>query len=292
MYQAKRRGKNRFEVYRPEMHESVVARIGLEAELKAAVSAGDLVAHYQPVIDLHTLQLVGFEALARWPHPDGEFVDPRQFVPLAQEIGLIGEIDSYVLGNACCQVRAWRDSGVCGDDLEIAANLSAGQLADETLADRIAEELNRCQFDPRSLILEITEGEAITNNAATLRNLAALRSLGVRIALDDFGTGYSTFVHLDRLPVDIIKIDRTFVETLGSVDDTRSMAAALIQLARTLGYGTIAEGVETAAQLESLRQLGCERAQGYHLGRPLNADTAGQLLAAAPDLRRSPQASR
>jgi diguanylate cyclase (GGDEF)-like protein/PAS domain S-box-containing protein len=291
MYQAKRRGKNCFEVYRPEMHESVVARMELEVELKAAVSAGDLVAHYQPVIDLQTLRLVGFEALARWPHPEGGFVDPRHFVPVAQEIGLIGEIDSWVLRNACSQVRAWQESGLSRDDLEIAVNISASQLADETLADRITEDLRRCRFDPRALILEITESEVITDDAATLRNLAALRLLGVRIALDDFGTGYSNFVHLDRLPVDIVKIGRPFVERLGSGDDFRTMAAALIQLARTLGYGTIAEGVETATQLESLRRLGCARAQGYHLGRPLDAEAARGLLT-APDLRQSVPASR
>ena len=285
MYQAKRRGKNRFEVYRAEMHESVVARLELEEELKAAVSGGDLVAHYQPVIDLQTLRVVGFEALARWPHAEGKFVDPRQFVPLAQEIGLIGEIDSWVLRNACREVRAWQERGLCGKDLEISVNLSASQLGVETLADRIAEDLAQCQFDPRSLILEITESEVINEDAATLRNLAELRRLGVRIALDDFGTGYTNLVHLDRLPVDIVKIGRSFVEALGSGDPARSMAAALIQLAGTLGYGTTAEGVETAAEMESLRSLGCARAQGYHLGRPLDAEAAVSLLDAGQELQ-------
>jgi diguanylate cyclase (GGDEF)-like protein/PAS domain S-box-containing protein len=292
MYQAKRHGKNRFEVYHPDMHTLVLARNELEEELKEAVSAGDLVAHYQPVIDLQTLRLVGFEALVRWPHPEGVLVDPRHFVPLAQEIGLIGEIDSCVLRDACRQVGAWRESGLRTQDLDLSVNLSAGQLSDETLADRIAEDLSQCRFDPRSLILEITESEVITDDAATLHNLAALRQLGVRIALDDFGTGYSNFLHLDRLPVDIVKVDRSFVETLGSGNDARSMAAALIQLAGTLGCDTIAEGVETAAQQQSLRRLGCTRAQGYHLGRPLDAETAGRLLAAGHDLRQSASASR
>jgi EAL domain-containing protein (putative c-di-GMP-specific phosphodiesterase class I) len=219
-------------------------------------------------------------------------VDPRQFVPLAQEIGFIGEIDSWVLRSACRQVRAWREDGLGGEELDVSVNLSASQLADETLADRIADDLFQCQFDPRSLILEITENEVITDDAATLRNLAALRQLGVRIALDDFGTGYSNLVHLDRLPVDIVKIGRSFVETLGSGDDTRSMAAALIQLARTLGYGTMGEGVETAAQMESLRSLGCARAQGYYLCRPLDAEAARWLLGAAHELRPTAWASR
>jgi diguanylate cyclase (GGDEF)-like protein/PAS domain S-box-containing protein len=281
MYQAKKRGKDRFEVYRPEMHTFVLARIELEEELRAAISGGDLVAYYQPVLDLQTNNVVGFEALVRWPHPEGVLVDPRHFVPLATEIGLIGEIDSAVMRLACRQVREWKETGICGPDLEIGVNLSAGQLVDELLSDRIAASLRECEFDPKSLIIEITESEVLTDDAATLQNIAALRKLGVRIALDDFGTGYSTFLHLLRLPVDIVKIDKSFVDMLGQGgDDSRSMAAALIQLARTLGYMTIAEGVETAAQLESLRGLGCDHAQGYHLGRPLEAKAARWLLGA------------
>jgi EAL domain-containing protein (putative c-di-GMP-specific phosphodiesterase class I) len=185
---------------------------------------------------------------------------------------------------ACRQVREWIEAGICGPDLEIGVNLSAGQLVDDLLSDRIAATLRECAFDPTSLVLEITESEVLTDDAATLENIAALRRLGVRIALDDFGTGYSTFLHLLRLPVDIVKIDKSFVDILGQGDDSRSMAAALIQLARTLGYATIAEGVETAAQLESLRLMGCDLAQGYHLGRPLEAKAARWLLG-AHDLR-------
>jgi diguanylate cyclase (GGDEF)-like protein/PAS domain S-box-containing protein len=281
MYQAKKRGKDRFEVYRAEMHTFVLARIELEEELRAAISGGDLVAYYQPQLDLKSNRVVGFEALVRWPHPEGVMVDPRHFVPLATEIGLIGEIDSCVMRTACNQAREWTVAGICGPDLEIGVNLSAGQLVDELLSDRIAATLRECEFDPRSLVIEITESEVLTDDAATLQNIAALRKLGVRIALDDFGTGYSTFLHLLRLPVDIVKIDKSFVDMLGQGDDdSHSMAAALIQLARTLGYATIAEGVETAEQLESLRLLGCDHAQGYHLGRPLEAKAARWLLGA------------
>jgi diguanylate cyclase (GGDEF)-like protein/PAS domain S-box-containing protein len=281
MYQAKRRGKDRFEVYRSEMHTIVLARIELEEELRSAISSGDLIAYYQPQLDLRSNRVVGFEALVRWPHPEGVLVDPHHFVPLATEIGLIGEIDSCVMRAACHQVREWVATGVCGPDLEIGVNLSAGQLVDELLSDRIFATLRECKFNPRSLILEITESEVLTDDAATLQNIAALRKLGVRIALDDFGTGYSTFLHLLRLPVDIVKIDKSFVEMLGQgEDDSRSMAAALIQLARTLGYATTAEGVETAAQLESLRLMGCDHAQGYYLGRPLEAKAACWLVGA------------
>ena len=280
MYQAKKLGKDRFEVYRDEMHTLVLARVELEEELKAAIFNGDLIAHYQPMMNLQTYEVAGFEVLVRWPHPERGLVNPADFVPFAQEIGLIGEIDSFMMRTACRQVRQWQEAGLCGPDLDIGVNLSAGQLADPALSLRIAAQIEECEFDPRSMVLEITESEVITNDETTLQNLAAIRELGVRIALDDFGTGYSTFSHLDRLPIDIVKIDRSFVETLGSGDDSQSMAAALVQLARTLGYETIAEGVETAAQEESLRSLGCVLAQGYHLSRPLDAEAARWLLAA------------
>ncbi len=280
MYQAKKLGKDRYEVFRDEMHALVLARVELEEELKAAIRNGDLVAFYQPMMNLQTYQVAGFEVLVRWPHPERGLVSPIDFVPFAQEMGLIGELDAYMMRTACQQVRQWQEAGLCGPDIDIGVNLSAGQLADPELSDRIAAQIAECKFDPQCLVLEITESEMITDDEATLQNLAALRRLGVRIALDDFGTGYSTFLHLDRLPIDIVKIDRTFVVTLGDGDDSRSMAAALLQLARTLGYGTIAEGVETAAQEESLRTLGCVLAQGYHLSKPLDAEAARWLLTA------------
>jgi EAL domain-containing protein (putative c-di-GMP-specific phosphodiesterase class I) len=226
------------------------------------------------------MHVAGFEALVRWPHPEGTLVDPRHFVPLAQEIGLIGEIDAFVLRAACRQVREWQEAGLCAPDFHISVNLSAGQLADPGLSMRIERELEDLQFDPEALILEITESEVITDNEATLRNLAQLRLAGVRIALDDFGTGYSTFLHLDRLPIDVVKIDKSLVDNLGSADDRRSLAAALVNLAHTLGYATIAEGVERAAQAEALRSLGCVYAQGYHLGKPMDGAAARWLLTA------------
>ena len=280
MYQAKKRGKDQYEVYREQMHTFVIARMELEEELKAAVRDGDLVAYYQPCLDLRTQHVAGFEALVRWPHPEGTLVDPRHFVPLAQEIGLIGEIDTFMRRAACQQAREWREAGLCAPDFHISVNISAGQLADPELSERIQRELEDLRFDPECLMLEITEGEVITDNEATLRNLAQLRLLGVRIALDDFGTGFSTFLHLDRLPIDVVKIDKSLVETLGSADDTRSLAAALVNLAHTLGYDMIAEGVENEAQAEGLRMLGCAYAQGYHLGKPMDAEAARWLLSA------------
>jgi EAL domain-containing protein (putative c-di-GMP-specific phosphodiesterase class I) len=278
MYQAKESGKDRFEIYRREMHAAVLARIEQERELRAAVHDGDLLTHYQPIYDLATHGIVGFEALVRWAHPVGGLVDPRLFVPLAEELGLIGEIDSFVLRSACSQARLWQDQGLWGPELVMSVNLSPGQLIDPDLARRITAQIEACQFDPGSLILEITESAMLADNETTVRNLVELRACGVRIALDDFGTGYSSLSHLDRLQVDIVKIDKSFVQTLGSGDDTHGLAAAMVQLAHTLGYETIGEGVENAMQEDGLRSLGCRFAQGFHLGRPLNIECTDLLL--------------
>jgi diguanylate cyclase (GGDEF)-like protein/PAS domain S-box-containing protein len=278
MYKAKALGKDRFEIYRDEMYASVLARLELEEELRAAINAGDLAVHYQPIIDLYAHRVVGLEALVRWSHPTRGLVPPGVFVPLAEELGLIGEIDSFVLRSACRQAREWRDEYLGSPELTMSVNISARQLTEPLLSERIAAQIDECGFDPRSLVLEITESAMLTDNDATVHNLAELRAHGVRIALDDFGTGYSSFSHLDRLQIDIVKIDKSFVQALGSPDDTRGLAAAILQLARTLGYLAIAEGVEQAEQADSLRALGCSLAQGYHLGRPLDATATGLLL--------------
>ena len=293
MYKAKELGKNRFEVYRDEMHALVLARVELEDELRAAIFGGDLITHYQPILDLQSGQIVGFEALVRWPHPRGGLVDPRLFVSIAEEMGVISEIDSFVLRTACSQARRWQESNPDGPALVMSVNLSAGQLVEPDLSRRIAAEVAESGFAPSSLVIEITESEMLTDNEATVLNLAELRSLGVRIALDDFGTGFSSLSHLDRLQVDIVKIDKSFVQALGTPDDSRSMTAAMVQLARTLGYETIAEGVENRKQEASLRALGCTLAQGYQLGRPRDAEATEELLASLgmlPQRRQEPLA--
>jgi diguanylate cyclase (GGDEF)-like protein/PAS domain S-box-containing protein len=278
MYRAKESGKDRFEIYRKEMHAAVLDRIEQERELRAAILEGDLLTHYQPIYDLTSRRIVGFEALVRWAHPIGGLVDPRLFVPLAEELGLIGGIDAFVLRSACMQARQWQDEGLWGPGLVMSVNLSPGQLIDPELSQQITAHIEACAFDPRSLILEITESAMLSDNETTVRNLVELRSIGVRIALDDFGTGYSSLSHLDRLQVDIVKIDKSFIQTLGSGDDSHGLAAAMVQLAHTLGYETIGEGVENTIQEDGLRALGCRFAQGYHLGRPLNLECTDLLL--------------
>ena len=278
MYKAKGSGKDRFEVYRKEMHAAVLARIEQERDLRAAIHDEHLITHYQPIYDLTTRRIIGFEALVRWAHPVGGLVDPRLFVPLAEQLGLIGEIDAFVLRSACSQAVHWQKQDLWSPGMVISVNLSPGQLMDPDLAQRITAQVEACQFDPRSVVLEITESALLADNESTVSNLIDLRSTGVRIALDDFGTGYSSLSHLDRLQVDIVKIDKSFIQTLGSGDDAHGLAAGMVQLAHTLGYETIGEGVENPVQESALRALGCRFAQGYHLGRPLNVECTDLLL--------------
>jgi diguanylate cyclase (GGDEF)-like protein/PAS domain S-box-containing protein len=278
MYRAKDGGKDRFEVYRDEMHAMVLARLEHEDELRRAIVSGALVAHYQPIMDLRTNRLIGFETLTRWLHPTRGLIDPRYFIPLAEELGLIGQIDAFALRSACRQSRRWQDDGLAGPELVMSVNVSAGQLADPSLAPKLRLQLAESKLNPRSLIVEITESAMLADSDVCTLNLQSLRAHGVRFALDDFGTGYSTFSHLDRLHIDIVKIDKSFVHSLGGTNDRRGMVAAMVQLGQTLGYQVIAEGVENAAQARSLRTLGCRLAQGYHLGPPLDVDGATSLL--------------
>lgn len=230
---------------------------------------------FQPIIELRTGQLVGFEVLARWRHPQHGLILPDVFIPQLEQSGQIDRLTKVIVEKAFgCPVLAH-------SHLTVSINLSSLQLMDFKLPERIALSAELTGFPLHCLNIEITESALLGDLSRALQVVTELKSLRCRLALDDFGTGYSTFLHLLRLPVDIVKIDKSFVDMLGQgEDDGHSMAAALIQLARTLGYTTIAEGVETAAQLESLRLMGCDHAQGYHLGRPLDAKAARWLLGA------------
>ncbi len=280
MYTAKEHGKNRFEEFHTEMHATVVARLEVEAHLNRALKGRELVVHYQPIFDLYEDAIVGFEALARWRHPSRGLLAPISFIPFAEESDLITRIDAFVLAEACSRARDWqRDHG---QDLAISVNVSSRGLVDTNLAGDVAVVLDRVGIDPSTLILEITESGVMRDTEVAAANLRTLRSFGVRIALDDFGTGYSSLSYLERLPIDILKIDRTFVSAMTEKQVEIGLTPAIVQLAQTLGHTPIAEGVENALQVEHLRRFGCRLAQGYYLGVPKDGEETEKLLTARP----------
>ena len=278
MYLAKGKGKDRYEEFQDQMHVAVVERLELEADLRRAVLEDEMQLHYQPIFDLQSGDIVGFEALVRWLHPTQGLLPPIAFVPFAEEIGLIHLIDRFVLTKACAQARLWQSQGIAPAGLLMSVNLSARELADSAIRDSVSLSLLETGFDPANLIIEITESALMRDLDSTVRNLNSLKSLGLRIAVDDFGTGYSSFSHLEQLPIDILKVDRSFVANVAIGSGRASLTPAIVQLAHTLGLLPIAEGVEEAAQVPSLRDLDCNLAQGYHLGMPLSATETEALL--------------
>ncbi len=290
MYTAKERGKNRFEEFENEMHATVVARLEVQADLNRALAGGELIVYYQPIVDLRTDLIVGFEALARWRHPQRGLLSPISFIPFAEESDLITKIDSLVLSEACDQARRWQlEFGA--PELAMSVNVSSRRLIDLTLAQDVAGVLDEVGLDPSSLILEITESAMMRDTEVAAHNLGILKALGVRIALDDFGTGYSSLSYLERLPIDILKIDRTFVSTIEQSTGAVGLAPAIVQLAHTLGHATIAEGIENPAQAVLLRQIGCQLGQGFHLAVPQDADAAGELFRSRRSARARPGAT-
>jgi len=278
MYMAKEQGKDRFEEFRDHMHTAIVERLELEADLRRTMTGTqELVVHYQPVVDLDTLAIVGFEALVRWEHPLRGLLPPGSFVPFAEEVGLIDVVDRFVLAEACAQLHYWDERDLLAPDVMLSVNLSARELADPGTGAAVADMLAASKFDPTRLVLEVTESAMMKDTDVVVQNLHALRALGLRIAVDDFGTGYSSLAYLEQFPVDILKIDRSFVTALGD-DESAGLAQAIIQIAETLGHMTIAEGVENPEQADRLHALGCHLAQGYYLGKPLDANATEQLL--------------
>ncbi|HWD96677.1 MAG TPA: EAL domain-containing protein [Acidimicrobiales bacterium] len=283
MYRAKSQGKDRYEEFQDHMHTAMLAHLELEADLRRSALQEQLTVFYQPIIDLLGGALVGFEALVRWRHPTRGLLPPAEFITRAEELGVISGIDYFVLDEACRQLGQWSDQGLAARDLLINVNVSASEVADPALSDRVGATLRARSFDPARLVLEITESSIMTNLQGAVANLRSLKNLGLSLAVDDFGTGYSSLSHLSTLPIDILKIDRSFIEAATADDEGRpDLARAIVQLAQTLQLRTIAEGVETEQQSDYLLGIGCRWAQGYHLGRPLDARAAEAFLAEHP----------
>ena len=276
MYAVKRNGKGTFRLFEQSMHAEVIAQIQLQADLEGAVAKQELRLLYQPLVDLDTGAVRGFEALVRWEHTRKGWLGPDAFIPFAEETGIIHEIGKWVLWEALGRLRIWQDMlGPNTDDFEVTVNLSAKQLEDPEIIAEVARALEASQTDPALLVLEITE-TAMMRTAP--ERLDELRSLGVRLAIDDFGTGYSSLASLHRLPVDVLKIDRLFVEGLEDEDSASPFVSTIVGLGNALGLETIVEGIETKEQLERVRALGCTLGQGFYFARPLRPKQASALL--------------
>ncbi|MFI5892937.1 putative bifunctional diguanylate cyclase/phosphodiesterase [Actinoplanes sp. NPDC051513] len=273
MYAAKGRGKGCFEIFESRMHEQLLDKLDSESRLRDAVHRGELRLHVQPVVDLADGTIAGAEALVRWEDPERGLQQPGAFIPLAEETGLIVEIDRWVLFEACQAATKWQETAPTW----VSVNLSAANLEVPDLTDRVAYALAATGLSPRCLVLELTETVLMRDIAVTSARLEELRQLGVRIAIDDFGTGYSSLGYLRDIPVDVLKVDRSFIDGLVGNPRQQELVSAVIQLGHTLGLKVVAEGVETEDQLRLLRRMGARYAQGYYLGRPGPTDEDGQL---------------
>jgi diguanylate cyclase (GGDEF)-like protein/PAS domain S-box-containing protein len=281
MYGAKERGRSRSAIYDGAMRLRGAERLETETALRHAIERDELRVHYQPEVDLETGRVVGVEALVRWAHPERGLVPPGEFIPVAEDNGLIAPIGEWVLREACRQARVWQ--GRYGDDsMRMAVNLSGRQLAHEALRDAVANALADADLPPELLCLEITESALAEDPAAARETLLSLKRLGVCLAIDDFGVGFSSLSQIRELPpVDVIKIDRSFIAGLGQNREDEAIVASVISLARALDVETIGEGVETAEHARALSELGCDHAQGFHFARPAPAAAVGDLLAAS-----------
>jgi diguanylate cyclase (GGDEF)-like protein len=280
MYTAKLRGRGRAEVFEPKMHHAAVERLELEADLRRACARDEFVVHYQPIVEVTTGVFKGVEALVRWQHPTRGLLAPGTFIPLAEETGLIVEIGRAVLRVACSQLRAWQLELATDTPLFISVNLAPRQLLDRDLLADVAGSIERSGIAAHDLILEITESAMMHDPDATVARLVELKGLGVRLAVDDFGTGYSSLSYLQRFPLDILKIDQSFVAGINGNAEESALARAIVRLAHTLQLTAIAEGIEAQSQHDRLRELGCEYGQGYHLCRPQDAETLSAALRA------------
>lgn len=281
MYGAKQRGKDCWVVYERQMYAALLDRLAREEELRRAVVEGPerhFVIHYQPIVELTSGRLRGFEALLRWSHPEQGLVAPAEFIPLAEDTGLIVPLGAWVLEEACRQLAEWEADGEAAEQLTISVNAAVAQLSHPEFVDHVIDAVEGARISPSRLVLEITETLAVDATEAQLAGLLRLRDAGVRFAIDDFGTGYSRFGYVQKLPIDLIKIDRSFLAEITSGEADSAVTGSIIALAQALRLDIVPEGVETEDQAEWLRRQGCTSAQGFRFGRPMVAADIAALL--------------
>jgi EAL domain-containing protein (putative c-di-GMP-specific phosphodiesterase class I) len=279
MYVAKAHGRARVVVFDVHMRNQASSRLRIETDLRVALAKGQFSVHYQPRVDLATNRICGFEALLRWKHPTLGMIGPSEFIPVAEDSGMIRQIGLWVLGEACRQIKKWRDEWPDRPPLDVAVNVSPVQLRDPELVGQIHAILAETQLDPSALQIEVTESSIFENIDEARRVLMSLKSLGVGLKLDDFATGYSSLRHLYSLPFDSIKIDRSFTVDLGSPgSELRELVRTIMSMAQNLSLGVIAEGIENKVGANALRELGCRYAQGYYFSQAVEPAAIEGLL--------------
>ena len=278
MYHAKGLGRGRYEVFDPAMLEHVIVSRQLELDLRKALRDHEFIVHYQPIMDIKNHRITGFEALVRWLHPTKGLFQPAEFIPIAEETALIVPLGYWVLDEACRQIHAWQKQFPVDPPLTVNVNLSTRQCAEKDLVEKIVEILQKYKLDAGSLKLEITESLIVKDTRYISSMLSRLRELGIQVQIDDFGTGYSSLGYLHTLPIDTLKIDRTFISRLGSNDNGSEIVRTILALAHNLGMKVIAEGVETQDQFTALEAMDCEYVQGFFFARPVDSQTASGLL--------------
>ena len=290
---AKRQGKGRYVMYRHEVHSSELERIAFERDLRIALEQDQFVLHYQPIVDSKHRRILGVEALVRWQHPERGLVPPLDFIPLAEATGLIVPLGAWVLREACIQTQKWRTNHPSlFKDFLLSVNVSARQLFGTQLQHDVVTALNQSGLDPRHLVLEIVESQVMTDVAGALRQFAALKEIGVRIAIDDFGTGYSSLGHLQDLPVDFLKLDKSFTDNITESVKSQELMRTVAHLSRALSIATVAEGVETVEQADVLHNLDVNLCQGFFFARPIDAESLSRMLKRVRHLPETVHAAR
>jgi diguanylate cyclase (GGDEF)-like protein len=279
MYRAKSQGRDRYEVFNHSMHIEAIKKLRLENDLRRAIERQELQVHYQPIVCLKSRQILGFEALVRWQHPEQGLIYPIEFVPLAEDVGLIGAIDFWVLQEACSQLRSWQEQFLIAKSLTMSVNLSGKQFTKPDLIGQIMQVLSKTDLKNTSLKIELTESVLLEKTSLATQILVELKERNIQVCIDDFGTGYSSLSYLHRFPIHTLKIDRSFISRLNHNSEDGEIVKAIIVLGLNLGLNVVAEGVETAEQLSFLQANNCHAAQGYYLFEPLKAERISELLA-------------
>ncbi len=278
MYRAKSKGKARHQLFDQAMHDEALNQLQIETDLRQALGRNEFLLHYQPIFNLESRTIVGFEALIRWKHPKRGMVPPNEFIPIVEENGLIIPLGRWIIYESCRQMRQWQELNPAALDLTMSVNLSCKQFLQNDLAEQVMAMLVATRLDPQYLKLEITESHVMENGDSAVKMMKRLRSLGIELSLDDFGTGYSSLSYLHRLPVTNLKIDRSFINQMVVGDENSKLVSTIVTLAHNLNINVTAEGIETADQLVQLREINCEKGQGYYFSKPLEADAATDLI--------------